>query len=1488
MMLCKRMLIKYKGEILMPIELSTGRNFVPCRMRYKLPTGKSDNTIYLISNSFEYDIEMIKQIPPPKNDYRKIIFPYKVIDKIGIKPFRFIKNQNENMRKVQYLQKQKLTPGVMPINYPYPTTITDDLYVAMSEFVRYTSSFLPSLSKQKIRENIFDIFLKTFDHFKFSRNRCIIIDTQRYPIFTDVNAETYRSDLINALLTAYILNTEDQIKQLPFIIIFRSSEMDYKMDLNTFEKRDVQRLRMMLKNIGKKEAPEERQEPAPEIDRPSNEELKDEINSIPDDLKVPTKELTKSDENAQSKPQNNVSDKEIEDAEAELSKENENALHENEDENIDSDNSTEEVQQIQASQHNISRALLSRINSIRSDIEELQEPLNLAQDIHDETKGLYNSKMMQIRSILHRRALGQDDEGVLASPEQQQQLTDMITANLKNSPVESEILAQAAKNVAADSAPVNEDSVNASVTSPRELQIRKQVGQIKLNNVTFDTLTSKVDAPMPKPVTPNKITTTNPGARKGSVYAGATKEYEDKLMDRDIAAVFMNLSSLPNGFYVTNVEVTDISTCNSLLNNWRVTLRNKNTDRQSIINIKVPKVINGRFYNNGIWYNIGKQDFPIPILKINKKKVIITTNYQKITVERYDTKSLVDISMLVNVINKTSDEKGRIKFVVPGTSVATNSKYISTIEYDEYAKRWLSFTNKDTGLEIDFNRDVCQKKYEFVKVQPNEFCCGMINKVPIVVNTDTGLTRDNKTLTDTMVHSLPPELADAYYKVKPGKLSMYSQIIIGCTIPAGVAIAAWEGLSSLIKKSNSQAQIVDKRFSQPGYITIPFKDKSLAVPSTTQNQLLFNGFFRIPTKAHNIGEFETPIMDHNSIYVDIFNQLFFKRYAQLTTFITYYQFFVDPITKEVALHYNIPDDICGMIIYGSNMLADNNCSSEIAANLYRIRSSEIIPAIIHYRLAFAISKYNNSTGSKSRDAKIVFNPNEVINELLDVPNVEPMSALNPMVELHMRETITKKGFSGVNDDRAFTLDKRAYEDSMIGKVAMSSPNSGNVGISRQLVADPKIESCRGYTSAKGPDEAYNDLELASFSELLTPGTVSRDDAIRTAIATSQTGHIVPTAGSQPVLISNGVDEIVPSYMTDEFSVTAEEDGKVVDMNDDYMIVQYKSGKKRAIEIGHRESFNSGSGFYIDNKLMPALKVNDSFKQNDILAYHEKFFSKDIDGVVRMNIGPLTKVAFTGIYATYEDAGIVTEKLSKRLATKLSMCQEIKLHETDDIEKIVSIGDEVEVSDPLITFGMGDTGDKAVDNFLRAFQGTDFIDNAKRVIKSEHSGTVAMIKMYTNKSLDKLSPSLRKLLTKHFEQNKKKRAILDKYDGGPSSYKMGLVYEYPTEPLTEPTIKGRSCDVLIEIYIEHEDEAGIGDKCAAYGANKQIISEVVPPGQEPYTESEPNEEISAFVAPASILKRMIPSVVIIAAANKVLVKLKKQVVEMWDQDESKFK
>ena len=1423
------------------VDLSMGRNFIPNKARYKLPMGKTNNSIFLLSNSYEYDIELIKHIPSPKVDYKTIIIPFKVIDKIDTKPFQYSLNQNEYNKKVKYLEEQKLIPTLEIIRPPYPKTVSNNLYIPISEVIKRMTPYLRTMNAEQLQDSAFTIFNQIMSHMKWSQNRVMLIDTNRFTIYQTPTKETIKNDIINALLGSCIMS--ETTPRSTWIFIFRSPSADYKLDMNTFDKRDIGLLKNMLTAIGK---------PSPTSAK-TDEEAGDSVDDFAgeDETSSIDNEISELNDTKNSVP--------------------------NMDEIVsgDEDTSDPELIKLQERNRSVANDLKDTIARLQSNVEN-QDSQN--DDSNNEDKRLYNAKTLAINAQLISRI--NPDKTTVSNYE-------TIAADLEssgNTPVENKIINNAAKELAQDVQPADMAQADNVTTSARELQIRKQVGQLKLNNVTFDTLATVTDTPLPQIRKPRNMTTTCPAALHGTPFTRIAKEYEDKLLDRDIVATFMNLSSLPDGFYVTNVEVTDISTVTSLMNNWKVTLKNKSSDKQSVINVRIPKIINGRFYNNGIWYNIGKQDFPIPILKINKKKVIITTNYNKITVERYDTRSLVDIGIFTKTINSANDDAGKNKYVKPGSSVNTNSRFVSTIEYDEYAKQWVSFINKEAKCEIFFDRSQCLKAYSFVSVQPNEFCCGMLNQVPIVVNTDTGLTRSGLSLTDTMLRTLPGEMIDAYRKTKPGKLSMYAQIIIGQTMPLGVAIAAWEGISTLIKKSGAEAKFVDARFNDTNYLIIPFKDKTLAIRSTIQNQLIFNGFYRLPTKAYNFVDFNSPIMQTNSIYVDIFNNLFFKQYSQLTTFITYYEFFVDAITKDVCLHYNIPNDIAGMLLYASDLLADNSFTGENNAALYRVRSSEIIPAILHYRLAYNISRYNNSVGSKSRGASFTFNPNEVIDELRQVQNVNPISALNPMVELHAREEITKKGFSGVNDDRIYNVVKRSYDDSMIGKVAMSSPNSGNIGISRQLTADPKLTSTRGYTDAKGVDADYNDLQLASFSELLTPGTVSRDDAIRTAIATSQTSHIVPTAEAQPCLISNGIDELLPACLTDEFAVIADDDGVVLDTNEDYMIIQYNNGNKRAINIGHRQSFNSGSGFFVDNKLKSNFEKGDKFQKDDILAYHEKHFSKGNDGVVRANIGPLAKVAFMGLYSTYEDAGIMTTKMSKRLATSVIMRSRHKLNATDDIEKIVKVGDYVEIGDPLVVFGLGDTGDKAVDNFMKAFQkeGSNIMDTAKRMIRAKDAGKVVDVRIYTCKSMDRLSPSLYEIIDNHFKENIKKRKMLDKYEKGNDVYKMGMLYDRPTQPLKGSTIMGITCDVLVDIYIEHEDEASVGDKCVAYAASKQVLSEVIPEGLEPYAESNPDEEISMFVSSASILKRMIPSIMIIASGNKVLVETKKRIREIWEK------
>lgn len=1390
-------------------DLSSGKNFQASHSIYTLPKDTEDVAVFLLSGSYEYDLELIKKMPPPRV-IKKIIIPYSLNSKIGPVNVRYSISESEYRKKVDYLMKQKLIPAIQVVKPPINKLSKDDVYISLSDVMRHLNQSLKSLSAEYIERNAPQMMSTLMQQFTGAKKKILIVNTDRYKIYD--SEETVKSDLINGLIGSYRSGSGKPTSQ-DITVIFRSTLADYKMDLRSISESDVENLNTMCHSIGSP------------FNGPRTTSSIDEDESLDEMMDTINANTSENDNGQDTTPTNGGS-----------------GTH----------------------------------SKLSSSIQAIKDKFGIAAG-SSEKDGIYRAKTFDINTqLLHRIT---PNETTVSNYKR-------IASDLEvggDNPVENQLINQASKSIATMRTPTNEDSVLRTTTSAREYQLRSNIGQIQLKDLNVNSLSSVTDVPLPEPIKPAKITTLNPGSQHGSSFPKIAQAYEENMMDQDIISTFMTLQKLPEGFNVTKIDVTDISTPISLMHNWRVHLKNKRSGSQSHIDIVVPVMKNGRFLYNGSYYNIGKQDFPIPILKINKKKVILTTNYNKITVSRYDTKSLVDITLMLKAVASKNDSKGKNPYVQYGSSMVTNNRFISTIEYDEYARRWYMFENKDANCKIIFNRDQCQRDFGFVTVGENEFCCGMVNQVPIVLNTETGLDRHGKSITEIITQYLPSDIVQLYTKGKPNKLSMYADIKIGVLIPLGVAIAAWEGMPSLLKRSGAQYKYVAPRENAPGFLKIPFKDRTLAIQNTVLNQLIFNGFYRINTRQYNSTDFETTIMDDNSVFVDIFNQLFFKQYSQRTTFITYYHFFVDAITEDVCQHYHVPNNICDMLIYAAHMLADNNFTSENNSSLYRIRSTEIIPAMIHYHLAVAISKYNNAVGSKTRDNKLVFNRMAIINELMATETVSTSSALNPMIELHEDETITKKGYGGVNQDKAYTEAKRSFDESMIGKMAMSTPNSANVGMVRQLTVDPKVSSVRGYTVADNPFETeFNDLQLASFSELLTPGTVTHDDAIRTAIATSQTGHILPVDDAQPVLVSNGIDEIAASYLSDEFAVTAKENGQVLDIADGYMIVQYDSKQKQAIPVNSRYSFNPGSGFYVDNKLVSNFQKGDKFVKNDILAYHTKFFSKDSSGMVRMNVGPLAKVAFCGTYATYEDAGIMTNKMSKRLGTHVTMCQASKLEATDDIEKIVQVGDEIEIGDPLIVFGLGDTGDKAVDSFLNAFRDAgSSLDTAKRIVRSKHAGVVKDIRIYTNRPLDRLSPSLFEIIDKHFKDNIQKRRILDKYDKNDSVMKMGTLYSAPTQPLSGQTIKGIRCDVLVEIYIEHSDDVSIGDKCVVYAASKQVISEIVPEGLEPYGETDPDEEISMFVSAGSILKRMIPSVVLTAAANKVLINLKRQIAKTWN-------
>ena len=540
-------------------------------------------------------------------------------------------------------------------------------------------------------------------------------------------------------------------------------------------------------------------------------------------------------------------------------------------------------------------------------------------------------------------------------------------------------------------------------------------------------------------------------------------------------------------------------------------------------------------------------------------------------------------------------------------------------------------------------------------------------------------------------------------------------------------------------------------------------------------------------------------------------------------------------------------------------------------------------------LSRAYLDYKNSAGRK----KISIQKDCVIKQLLALQTVEDYSTLNPVVELEKDRAITSKGFRGINVDRAYSEEKRSYDPSMIGAIAMSTSPDGNVGINRFLTMEPNITSARGYVKNMEKDKKnLKDVNLFSPAEMLYPLGNTRDDAVRIAMAGKQSKHVVPIKGASPALITNGVDEMIKYELSSDFVVIAEEDGKVIDYDEKsmVMIVEYKSGKRRGIELSENIVKNGGGGFYLSNQLVTKYKVGDKFKKNDTLAYHKDFFTDDGVNGIRMNVGALVKVAIVSSYDTYNDSAMITEKLSELAETAITFCKPVVIGKNSNVYDIRKIGDHVDIGDPLISF---DTSfeDADINKFLAKLSEENkevFREGSRNIVKSKYAGRIAGIKIYSTVELGELSESLQKVVSSYYDniENKRQFVMKNDTDNNSSLVKCGILLNESTgkvEPNIYGVIKGQKVEdsVLIEFYIEHGNKLGVGDKLAYFTALKSVICEVIPKGYRPYSEFRPEEEVSSLLNMQAILKRQVPSINLTMFGNKLLVELKKKLQEIYE-------
>lgn len=960
--------------------------------------------------------------------------------------------------------------------------------------------------------------------------------------------------------------------------------------------------------------------------------------------------------------------------------------------------------------------------------------------------------------------------------------------------------------------------VNKSpISSKRDEMLRQAQQDIKVGNMTMkdvlDVRASTVD--LESRDVSKALTTTNDNM-KTVRFASFEKVYNEKVMKKDILGAFTALNKKDNPMYIRKIAVDETSDKLNYKETYKVELEDGDRGRHTIT-VDLPKMLEDKFlYLNGNKLMIMKQDFLLPVVKTEPNKVQIVTNYNKMFIERIGTRSLGLVERLKTFTAKTDDVQKYFKF---GNVSMANTKYLSVIEYDELSKVFMKFTNnKDT--EIYFNQQDVENviKKKNITVPKDYMLIGFKNDKPIFVNVNTQLTDEDKNISEIIINSLPEDLQESFKAIKGGKRLMYNVCTIHAqAIPLVSLLCFWESLTEVLKKANINYRMANKlpKDLKIKESYIKFSDGYLIYEDSVATSLLLNGLNMMDTTSISLND-----MDTQTPYIEYFNKVYGNRYITNTLY-NAKEFFIDEITLEVLEDINLPTDIVSLAIYASNLLCDNAFVSENHQSLYRTRSNEVIPAILHYVIANNYVQYKVSGGKK----KFSIPRDAVLKELMKLQTVEDYSTLNPIVEIEKSRTITAKGWRGANVDRAYTLPKRSYDPTMVGIFAMNTPSDGNCGVTRTLSLEPNVKNARGYlnvTLDKKDINKLKDVNLLSGGELLTTLGARHDDTVRTAMATKQSKHVIPVKNSSPVLISNGAEQVARFNLSSDYVINAKMDGEVVerDVKAGLLVLKYKDGTTQAVDLNPRMVKNGGGGFYLANQLTSKYQVGNKFKKDDCIAYHKDFFSESAIHGVRLNMGSLEKVAIMSSYNTYQDSNFVTKKFTRDTSSDMTFKETAVIGKNATLDTICKIGDHVDIGETLVKF---DTSyDESELNKFLSSMSDELREEAEEIsrnnIKAGHSGTIKDIKVYAAVELEELSPSIRKVVAGHYNRIDSRQKMLDKYDKNESIVKCGLLFNETTgktEPNKYGLIKGYDVKdgILIEFYIEHTDIYGVGDKCA---------------------------------------------------------------------------
>lgn len=1007
---------------------------------------------------------------------------------------------------------------------------------------------------------------------------------------------------------------------------------------------------------------------------------------------------------------------------------------------------------------------------------------------------------------------------------------------------------------------------NIKISASRSARIEKNRDEFlnkKIDNKTVKDLIENSNKPTELPETALPIETIN-DEWKHLKAINFEKEYN---LDADIMNILYSLSDKNKEYPITilSVDKQDSSTSEDSIYTYTVKCEDYSGKRFTF-RFDIPKFRDNRYMRLRGNEKLFSVEMPlIPISKTDADTVQIVSLYNKIFISTYNTSSGKSNKSTAKLMKALSKYDGRDVDIVLGDNSRICAKYELPIDYIDLASTYTKIVSKSSKygtITFYFNQDEIRNKIGDKKF--NGIPIGLKNNGDIITYSEIYGNVSNQIA--SIINDSSPKFKELYDKQTTPKKTTYSRAsILGTKIPVIVILSHDIGLTRAMELAKIKYYITDKRDNSYIGDVVKLSDGFIYYDENYYSSLLMNGLKECDTEQLSIKELNNKIT-----WVEQLEN--FGGRIKSDGLTNFKDLMYDPITVEVSKDYKLPTTYHEALIYASNLLVDNKYVKHIDISTNRYRTNEVVAAQLYRVLSDSYKDYALSN-KRGRNVALIMKQSAVIDLILAQNTTSDLSVYQPLLEIESKNTISTKGVTGMNTERAYKIDKRGYDDSMVNIIAQATGFADTVGVNRQTTINPNITGGRGYF--KPPkEEDINVTNTLSMTEALSPFVVTSDDLFRNDMTFIQTSkHSSPIKFSSPMLITTGADVAMPYLCSDMFAVKAKENGKVTEVTDDYITISYNDGTNDYIRLDEVTMKNSSGGFYVGLQMKTDLKPGNTVKKGSIIAYDNKSFSNNIaSNQLAYNIGCLTKTAIMSTEDGIEDAGVCSEWLTEAMSSDIVTMKAISLSPMTNVSYLVSKGTKVTEGDPILQFH-NSYDEKDANILLKNLNNEDgtLSEIGVNTIKSKVTGIISEVKIYRTCEIEELSESLKKIVrAKELQINREKKRA--------NNSRTHVQFD-STEKLPM-TGKLKNVDgVLIEIYMKYHDKLAVGDKVVVLNANKNTLKKVYSDEDAPYTDFRPNEKIDEISSASSMDGRMVTSIMKVGALNKLMIELHRKVCDM---------